>query len=1083
MFRSEYSIIKKSGLFDEKYYLKTYEDIRKIDIDPLKHYIKYGWKEGRNPCERFDTNFYLENYIDIKNQKINPLIHFIKFGSYEGRKTHSLNSLEKEIKNDSKIIKLIKIAKFIRQNPYLIKKFIKETKKSSLKNAIDKSKSKLGISNLFKNYYVKKPKVIFNHSGKEYDIKVSVIIPTYNRLKLLPALIDSWREVDKSTKYKYEIIFSDDGSEDGSVEFLEQVQNLPLVVLRNDHGGAAKARNTAILNAKGEKLYIIGDDIFPNPQIINQHYEKLKELPICKAVLGEVIWHKNLEVNTLMKHITELGCEQFSFNAFLENQYIDFRHFYTCNISIDREFLLSEEIIFDESFYKVNFEDIELGYRLSKKGMDIYYYKEAVGEHYHPYESVSGFCRRQQIAGEMALVFKKLHTEEVEWVVQVEQISLDWKMYISKINNITFSNDIKILDKVIQFCQKLEDEKLITKLNLEKLISNIYRVIFRFFYEKGIIENSYKINIGVTEKIFLLYFFPKIEKYLKDISKKINFIDFDVNVEFQIINNTKLVIEIEDFNTIDMLKKYYQELENKILIKLESDAKEENNNYIYRPQNGFLINPINLKQIILFIENNPSLDVILLSFGLVDLPNIGLTGNIKNHLILKDKYKITEDINKLNGKIIRLLGEKFTKKIPLVEIFKCKIDNYGYWNKKGKNYIENEIVIYQNNIYKKNKKLIFVFPIFLAVGGVERNTIEVINSLKEKYDFVVINFERLNESLGSLHHQFMNDCISIYDLSELSNHDSIINYLKILNNYYNPELIWICNGSPWLENHLNDIRYIFNKSAIVDQQVYDTKEGWVKLYKEKNPFLLSFDKFIAINSKIKDLFVNESDIQLSKISLIYSMMSDKKRIEALKLEKSSIYKKFNLDNKQKYIVFIGRMTSQKAPLDLIKLIKKIVNKFDNEFNFLIVGSGELSQNVDETINKLNLNKYIVRIDYVDNTYELDLISEAIIFTSLFEGLSIALLESLSVGTPAISTDVGDTRLVLDEYQNGIVFDNIGNIDEYFFSFCDFVENYTYYKENAMNNKDLVYDKFSKSTICENYIELFTNAILEKSSFI
>ena len=105
-----------------------------------------------------------------------------------------------------------------------------------------------------------------------------------------------------------------------------------------------------------------------------------------------------------MKHITELGNEQFSFGAFALNAYTDFRHFYTCNISIDREFLFSEKIIFDESFYKVNFEDVELGYRLSKKGMEVFYYPDAVVQHYHPYTSVNGFCKRQEICGEMALV-------------------------------------------------------------------------------------------------------------------------------------------------------------------------------------------------------------------------------------------------------------------------------------------------------------------------------------------------------------------------------------------------------------------------------------------------------------------------------------------------------------------------------------------------------------------------------------------------------------------------------------------------------------------------------------------------------
>ncbi|WP_368031185.1 glycosyltransferase [Arcobacter sp. s6] len=1080
MIINEYKIIKKSVLFDEKYYLKTYEDVRRADIDPIKHYIENGWKEGRNPSERFDTTFYLTKYPDVKSSGINPLIHFIRFGRYENRNTHGENSLECMTKKDSKIKKLIKITKYIKKNPYIIKKFINEAKNFGLKNAIKKAKAKSGISNSVVVTNIEKPKCTFVHSGKQYDIKVSVIIPTYNRLKLLPNIIECWKKVDKVTKYKYEIIFSDDGSEDGSLEFLEQVNDLPIIVLRNDHGGASKARNNAISHAKGEKLYIIGDDIFPNPQIINQHYEKLKELPICKAVLGEVIWHRDLKVNTLMKHITELGCEQFSFNAFPSHGYIDFRHFYTCNISIDKEFLLSEEIIFDETFNKYGFEDIELGYRLFKKGMDIYYFNEAIGEHYHPYTSVKNFCIRQENAGNMALVFKKLHKEEVEWVLQIEQISREWLNYIRDTKTYEDNNN---LDRIIDICQYLEDEMLINEHKLEKDISNIYRTIFRFYYEKGVIENSYSLEKGLINVVFTKYYLPQIVPYIKNIEKYVKD-DFFNNLDEILIQNnqliSKLIIEVEDFNSIEMVREYYKEYINEIHIRIKSEAISKNNNYIYRPKNGFLLNPINLKQLILFIENNPYIDVLLLSFGLVDFPNLGFTETLENHIILKDEFKLKDDFTKLNGKVIRLIGENNIKSIKINSIINCKIDEYGYWNKRGKECIENNFTKLKYINKNKDKKLVFVFPIFLAVGGVERNTVEIINSLKDKYDFVVINFERLNESLGSLHHQFILDCIAIYDLTELSTHDGILNYLKILNNYYNPELVWICNGSPWLEYNLLNIRNIFINSGIIDQQVYDTKEGWVRLYKDRNPELLSFDKFIAVNSKIHDLFINESGIDTSKVKLIYSVMSDKKRVEALSLDKSSIYEKYNLDVEQKYIVSIGRMTSQKAPLDLIKLIKKVVDNFNYEYKFLIVGSGELSQKVDEMINHYNLNNFIIRMDYVDNTYELDLISEAIIFTSLFEGLSIALLEALSVGTPAISTDVGDTKLLLERYQNGIIFDNIGDIGGYYSIFCDFIKNYKLYKKKAIENKEIILEKFSKPTISQNYIELFENTILEKN---
>lgn len=74
----DYLSIKKSGLFDQEYYLKEYPDVRNADTDPLMHYINNGWKEGRNPSPIFDTENYIESNPVVRQKNINPLIHYIR---------------------------------------------------------------------------------------------------------------------------------------------------------------------------------------------------------------------------------------------------------------------------------------------------------------------------------------------------------------------------------------------------------------------------------------------------------------------------------------------------------------------------------------------------------------------------------------------------------------------------------------------------------------------------------------------------------------------------------------------------------------------------------------------------------------------------------------------------------------------------------------------------------------------------------------------------------------------------------------------------------------------------------------------
>jgi len=102
-----YYLLSKSGLFDPGYYLKTYPDVRRADINPLWHFVRWGWKENRNPSDNFITNIYLNNCPDVKNSGINPLIHYLKFGKKEGRCPDKVVSKIISEENQSSIIPVV----------------------------------------------------------------------------------------------------------------------------------------------------------------------------------------------------------------------------------------------------------------------------------------------------------------------------------------------------------------------------------------------------------------------------------------------------------------------------------------------------------------------------------------------------------------------------------------------------------------------------------------------------------------------------------------------------------------------------------------------------------------------------------------------------------------------------------------------------------------------------------------------------------------------------------------------------------------------------------------------------------------
>lgn len=106
--------------------------------------------------------------------------------------------------------------------------------------------------------------------------KVSVIIPTFNRKKLIQPSLES---VIKQTYRNYEIIIVDDASTDGTAEWLaEHYPKIHLVCLSKNRG-AAGARNEGIRKASGSLIAFLDSDDQWLPNYLERQVEMLNENP------------------------------------------------------------------------------------------------------------------------------------------------------------------------------------------------------------------------------------------------------------------------------------------------------------------------------------------------------------------------------------------------------------------------------------------------------------------------------------------------------------------------------------------------------------------------------------------------------------------------------------------------------------------------------------------------------------------------------------------------------------------------------------------------------------------------------------
>lgn len=248
--------------------------------------------------------------------------------------------------------------------------------------------------------------------------KASVIIPTRNRADALRRCLEALREQAQQAG-SFEIIVVDDGSTDETCRLVSETSAESAIPVRlielGKQMGPAAARNRGIAEAEGEIVVFIGDDIIVRNDFVAEHLAAHSEFPRTPyAVLGYTTWHPELESSPFMRWLETSGM-QFEY-PWIDRYGPTWRHFYTSNLSLKRSFLLKNGL-FDEAFKAAAFEDIDLGYRLSKHGLRIIYRPKASAYHLHPNCAPDrAWAQRTSSRGFYEMMFERKHAELSEGV-------------------------------------------------------------------------------------------------------------------------------------------------------------------------------------------------------------------------------------------------------------------------------------------------------------------------------------------------------------------------------------------------------------------------------------------------------------------------------------------------------------------------------------------------------------------------------------------------------------------------------------------------------------------------------------------
>ncbi|GAA0117805.1 glycosyltransferase [Clostridium perfringens] len=328
------------------------------------------------------------------------------------------------------------------------------------------------------------------------------------------------------------------------------------------------------------------------------------------------------------------------------------------------------------------------------------------------------------------------------------------------------------------------------------------------------------------------------------------------------------------------------------------------------------------------------------------------------------------------------------------------------------------------------KKLLFITWSVSYGYGTEKSLADVLNRFDNtKYDISILPlFKYSNNSIFNSNIKLLEPIIDYTD-EKLDEVKALKNYYNLLSN---PSLFnkWLrkkydciiaCNHNApsYFASYIvggKKIIWIRGDMSELDYTVLDKTTNEYKMVKQEHEMqanvLKVFDKIVVISEVTKTTLKELFGITKNVVKISNSV--DGEKIKLLSKKTVEIPEKM-------LFTTLGRLDYNKNQILLLKAAKE-VKKYCDDFIIYILGDGDERLKLERYINDNKLNENVRILGFVENPYPYVKNSIATILTSLSEGFSLALVESVMLNTPIISTDVGVARELIEKYNCGTIID-------------------------------------------------------------
>ncbi len=350
---------------------------------------------------------------------------------------------------------------------------------------------------------------------------------------------------------------------------------------------------------------------------------------------------------------------------------------------------------------------------------------------------------------------------------------------------------------------------------------------------------------------------------------------------------------------------------------------------------------------------------------------------------------------------IREAAKEVRESVTAIEYPRSAIG--GYHPPKASNW--------ERKVFSKHEKLhvLLLLP-WMEMGGADRFNLEICEGLdKARYELGIITTQPGENSWQQRFAEHVTDIFNLPDFLDMENWAEFISYyirsrevdlLFVSNSYYGYYLL------PWLRKEFPDL-------AIMDyvhmEEWYWRNGGYARTSGAMGEIL---EKTCVCNDRTRQVLLRDFGRSAQSVETLYIGV-DHEKFDPDKVLPGAAKARLGIGEDRPMILFPCRLHPQKRPFLMLEIAKEL-RKTLPEAAFAVVGDGPQLEELRAKVNRDGLQNTVFFAERQSDMLPWYRDAALTLICSLKEGLALTACESLSMGVPVITSDVGGQRELIDE---------------------------------------------------------------------